>query len=207
MPLSPTDRPRGPVLLREAVAADARFLAELWEGVLRPGDAASREADVDRVLQRVAADPDERLVVADVDGRPAGAVLLRAATVSPLDQQPAVHAHSPHVHPAARRRGVGRALLGAAARFAAERGADRVLTASVAGSRESNRFLARLGLGQLATVRSAPASLLAARTGTAGLPVDPAARAARAAERREPPRRTARRVVAARRAVRGPRVG
>lgn len=157
---------RDHVILREAVPADAAFLADLWGEVLRRGTTTERTADTERLVARTTGSRTERVVVAEIDSERVGAVLLQETTTSALDLEPAVQAHSPHVTPAARRRGVGTALLGAAVAFAEERGIARVMTASVAGSRESNRFLARLGLSQMATVRSAPTAVLRARVGT-----------------------------------------
>ncbi len=176
---------REPVTLREAVPDDAVFLAGLWEDVLRRASPAERVADAERLVARTSGSPTERVVVAELGAEPVGAVLLQETTVSPLDLEPAVQAHSPHVTSSARRRGVGTALLGAAVAFAEDRGIGRVMTASVTHSRESNRFLARLGLGQLATVRSAPTAVLRARVGL-----------------RSPRGRTAETVVAARRSMR-----
>ncbi len=156
---------REPVTLRDAVPADAPFLAVLWAGVLGRGTPAEQQAAAERLVAQATLSPTDRVVVAELDAEPAGAMLLQETTVSPLDREPAVQAHSPHVLPAARRRGVGTALLAAAVAFAEERGVAHVMTASVANSREANRFLARLGLGQLATVRSAPTAVLRARVG------------------------------------------
>ena len=72
---------------------------------------------------------DERLVVAEYDGEVAGAVHLRAATITPLNLEPVVQAISPHVFPEFRRHGVGRALMEAAVACAEENGIGHVATA------------------------------------------------------------------------------
>ena len=61
-----------------------------------------------------------------------------------------MQAISPHVFPEFRRHGVGRALMEAAVAFAEELGIAHVATAVVAGSRDANRFMARLALGPYA---------------------------------------------------------
>lgn len=158
---------RPSVTLRDARPDDAEdigFLAEVWADVLRRCDAEDRAGDVVTLAARAAASPDERLLLAEYDGQRAGAVLLRLATVTPVNLEPVVQTLSPHVLPAFRRRGVGKALVEAAAAFAEERGVAHVMTASSSGSREANRFMARLGFGPLATLRVAPTAVVRART-------------------------------------------
>ena len=68
-------------------------------------------------LAAVAADPESCALVAVVDGEVAGMVLLTATDYAPLFEQRAVHAHYLHVKDGFRRRGVGKALLGAAVTY------------------------------------------------------------------------------------------
>ncbi len=100
------------------------------------------------------------MVVAEYDGHLAGAVFLRIGTLTPLHLEPIVQVISPHVFPQFRRRGVGRALMEAAAGFAEEHSVAHVGTASLSTSREANRFMARLGLSPHATLRVASTQML-----------------------------------------------
>jgi GNAT superfamily N-acetyltransferase len=59
-----------------------------------------------------------------------------------------------HVLNGYRRRGVGRSLLEAAADWADEKDSQHIVAAVAASSRDANRFLARLGLAQVALVRA-----------------------------------------------------
>lgn len=154
---------RSPVTLREASPADAPRLVVLWSDVVRRAEPAEQLADVEAVIADAASRPDQRLVVAEHDGQVAGAVLLRAATVSPLNLEPIVQAVSPHVLPEFRRRGIGLALMEAAAVFAEEQGIGHVGTASLSNSRDANRFMARLGLGPQAVLRATTTPILRAR--------------------------------------------
>ena len=77
---------------------------------------------------------------------------------------------SPTVLPDYRRHGVGRALMEAAVTWAEERGAAYVATAAAAGSRDANRFLARLALGPRATLRMAPTTAVRAKLTTRRTP-------------------------------------
>jgi GNAT superfamily N-acetyltransferase len=154
---------RSLVFLREAVPADAPVLAELWADVLRRGDECDHLTDMAHVIDVASDDPDQRLVVAEYDGRLAGGVHLRLTTVSPLNLDLSVQVISPNVFPEFRRHGVGRAMMDAAVCWAEERGASHVATAAPAGSRDGNRFMARLALGPVATLRLAPTTVVRAK--------------------------------------------
>ncbi|MFC5178872.1 GNAT family N-acetyltransferase [Nocardioides taihuensis] len=159
---------RSQVVLRDARADDAEALARLWGDILRHGDDESRAADVRAVVERIDGHDDERLVVAEYDGQVAGAVHLRATTLTPLNLEPVVQAISPHVFSDFRRHGVGRELMHAAVAFADERGIEHVATAAVAGARDANRFMARLALAPAAILRVAPTAVVAARLSAQG---------------------------------------
>ena len=154
---------RSLVTLRAAEISDAPFLAELWAGALRRAEPQEHVADLEQIIKTAATSPEQRLVVADYDGQPAGAVLLKITTVTSLNLDLAVRVLSPHVAPAYRRHGIGRMLMECAAAFAEEAGVPQLCTAVTAGSRDGNRFMARLALGPLATYRVAPVSAVRAR--------------------------------------------
>ena len=154
---------RSLVFLREAVPADAPRLAELWarRAAARRRDRPRRRPV--RVVEAAAQDPDQRLVVAEYDGRLAGGVHLRLTTISPLNLDLSVQVMSPTGVPGvpAPRRRPGpdgrRRRLGGGAR----RGPCRERGAS--GSRDGNRFMARLALGPVATLRLAPTTVVRAK--------------------------------------------
>ncbi len=154
---------RSLVYVRDAVPADVVRLAELWADLLRRGDETDHVADLTQVVETATNDPDRRLVVAEYDGRVAGAVHLRLTTITPLNLDPSVQVMSLNVFPELRRHGVGRALMDAAVSWAEERGAAHVATAAPSGSRDGNRFLARLALAPVATFRLAPTTAVRAK--------------------------------------------
>ena len=154
---------RAQVLMRQASAADAAALVTLWQDVLRRADTEQMIDDVLRVIDRVSAMHEERIVVAELEGQVIGAVHLRATTFSPINLEPVVQAISPHVLPEFRRHGVGTSLVEAAVAFAEELGIAHVGTAVHASARDSNRFMARLALGPAATLRVAPTSVVKGR--------------------------------------------
>lgn len=154
---------RSSITLRSASEQDALFLAELWAEHLRRGDREEQVADLERVIKEAAASPEQRLLVAEHDGRPAGAVLLRVATLSPTNLEPVVQCWTPTVVPHLRRHGVGRTLVEAAVAWAEDLGIPHVVTAASAGSRDANRFMARLALRPQAVLRVASTPAMRAK--------------------------------------------
>ena len=147
--------------VRDASPEDADALIALWAGVDREVDAGPdgrREAAAS--LARMAADPDERLVVGELDGAIVAAVHMKRCFLAPLSTESAVHTSHLLVHPDYRRHGFARGLLECAVAWAEEKGVEHVSAAVDSSSRECNRFFARLGLTSLATVRIVPTSAL-----------------------------------------------
>ena len=168
-------------MMRSANDADAPALVDVWSDVLRRGDRAQQVEDVGRVIDRVSAMPEERIVVAEVDGpgrrrgppqghhvqpdqpragRP-GDLAARAARLPPSRHRQRADARRPST-------------------FAEELGIGHVGTAVSAGARDSNRFMARLGArarrrrsgsrrparSRAGSRRSAPASAARRRPGS-----------------------------------------
>lgn len=146
---------RTPVSLRQATLDDAVFLTDLWQDALRRADTQDQATDLELIIKSCEDSAEQRLVIAEYDGEPAGAVLLMVSTLSPLNLEPTVHAIAPFVAPGFRRRGVGHTLMEAAVSYAEELGVTHVLTLVAQSSRSSNRFMARLALGPQALVRVA----------------------------------------------------
>ncbi|HWI42742.1 MAG TPA: GNAT family N-acetyltransferase [Nocardioides sp.] len=148
---------------RIAGREDAPVLAELWSDVLRRADRSEQVADLELIIKAAAASPEQRLVVVDYDGSLAGAVFLRITGLTPLNLESCVQAFHPRVFPQFRRHGVGRALMDAATTFAEEAGVLHIAAAVPQTSRESNRFMARLGFAPAAAYRVAATSMVRAR--------------------------------------------
>jgi GNAT superfamily N-acetyltransferase len=160
---------RSPLSLRQASIEDAVFLAGLWADALRRADPQDQAADLELIIKSCIDSPERRLVIAEYDGEPAGAVLLCATTLSPLNLEPTVHSIAPCVASGFRRRGVGHTLMDAAVTYAEELGIGHVLTAAAYSSRSGNRFMARLALGPMAVLRVAATPTIRAKL-TAQLP-------------------------------------
>lgn len=169
---------RSPVSLRCAGEQDALFLAELWSEHLRRCDREEQVADLEQVIKEAALSPEQRLLIAEHDGRPAGAVLLRVAMLSPINLEPVVQCYTPTVVPDQRRHGVGRTLVEAAVAWAEDLGITHVMTAASASSRDANRFMARLALRPQAVLRVAATPAVRAKV-EAQRPVSERPRSAR----------------------------
>ena len=188
---------RSPVTVRDATARDASALSALWDELfVRPGaDAVGLTSEI-TVAQAVARGGDAaetRILVAEVEGEVAGCVFLRACVVSPVHSDHAVHLSHLQVDPRFTRHDVGSSLVEAALCWAEQQGIGTLLAATGGNDREANRFMARLGLGQVAVLRGSSVASLRAK-----MPHDPAA-AARGPAR---PNRSVGRVVAMRRSQR-----
>lgn len=157
------------VTVRTATPQDAPVLVELWAELRelsgRQVSLPSVEAVVAR-LQRVAEDPDSRVVVAVCDESVVGLAVYALGVVSSLVEATAVSITYLHVRRGERRRGIGAALVAAAAAFADERGADNVVVNVLPQLREANRYYARLGFGPLVVRRVAPTAALRRRLAT-----------------------------------------
>ncbi|MDT4972103.1 MAG: hypothetical protein QOG22_2246 [Pseudonocardiales bacterium] len=113
-----------------------------------------------------------RTLLAAVDdaGGIVGLLVARQGEVGAIDLTPVLHVSHLMVAPKQRRRGVGRMLLTAVVHLADERGVDHVLATAGSGSREANRYLARLGFAPLVVHRIAATSVLRRALGMADAP-------------------------------------
>ncbi|MFC6153242.1 GNAT family N-acetyltransferase [Nocardioides yefusunii] len=166
---------RAQVQVRAAHVGDVPLLAELWSELLRTGDGVAL-GDLVALVEQQETDPDLRVLVAEIDSAPVGALLVRVCAVNPVNPDRIVQAFAPQVVASSRRRGVGTALVEAAVTFAEERGINYVGAAALSSSRDANRFFARIGLGPRAVLRIATTSAVRQRLGSV--------RPARGADRR-----------------------
>jgi len=163
------------VVVRDACPDDLPALLAMWRELRDIGGRleravppATEDGALDRLL-RITSDPDSRALVATLSDMVVGMAVLTCTPYAPLFDQKAVHVHYLHVREGARRRGVGKALLAAAATFADEVGAEHLMTSVLPQLRDSNRFYARLGFSPVVVRRSVPVSVLRRRLAAEGV--------------------------------------
>ena len=118
-------------------------------------------------------DPDRHLVVVvGEDEEPLGMALFTVASANALLDLPAVHMSHAVVADRHKRRGAGKALVAAAAAYAEAHGLEQLVVSVSPGSRDANRFFARLGFAPLAVRRVAPVAVVRRRLAPTDRPVD-----------------------------------
>lgn len=155
---------RTPFEVRELAVADGPALHALWAPML-PGAVpeVSPASYAEHVLQMIGHEKDATVLVVESDGDVVAAAYLHRALPVPVFGAEVLQVALLAVAPSHTRRGVGRALVEAAVTQAEVLGVENVVVIGGPGDRETNRFLARLGLSQLAVLRSARVTALRSR--------------------------------------------
>ena len=167
---------RASLRVRPAAVDDVPALLELGDelrdavlaspadgGRLRTTPAGTRAALHQRYVEAVE-DPDRHLVVVvNPEGERLGMALFTISPVNALLDLPAVHMSHAVVADRHKRRGAGKALVAAAAAHAEAHGLEQIVVSVHPGSRDANRFFARLGFAPLAVRRVAPVAVVRRR--------------------------------------------
>lgn len=166
---------RSHVRVRPAELADVPSLVTLVECLdLPPGALGARQFQADtlahlseRLARVLAVDEYSALVAVDDLGEVVGVIVLSEDEVGPVTPIGVLTVSYLLVAPGHRRRGIGRALLAAAVHLAEQRGLEHVVASVVAGARDANRYLARLGFAPLVVRRIASTATLRRSLGIA----------------------------------------
>lgn len=140
-----------PVLMR--MCEKLAILQEPWR-VFTPRSNLSE--DMERRFHADLADPDALLVVAEREGRIVGMAEGHLHKPSMMSEELAVELGSVYVEPEHRERGVARALTADVARFAGERGVDRITLKTFAQNEEALVAWERLGFQPRMVQMTAP---------------------------------------------------
>jgi predicted N-acetyltransferase YhbS len=157
------------VRTRQAADADLVAVVDLWDelrgsgGRLGPFGPPASTAAVQERLSALGRDPAHRVTVAEIDDKVVGLAVLSRLPITPISEVESIQISFMHVSNDRRRRGVGRAIVEAAATFATEVGAEYVTVGVFPGSRDTNRYFARLGFTPLVVRRAIATSLLQRR--------------------------------------------
>jgi GNAT superfamily N-acetyltransferase len=156
--------PRIPIGVRRAGIDDLDAVLELWsqgrDEVTRLGRASQPAEQVAPRMAQALASGEIEILLADLDGRPAGFVIIRALPLSFMVDSRSLSIDQLYVTPQARRRGVAHALLGQVAARAEREGAEQIISSVTPFARDTHRFFARLGFSPLAVRRAvAPPTL------------------------------------------------
>jgi len=167
---------RASLRVRPATVDDVPVLMELGnelrDAVLAPpadsGRPRSTSAGFLASLQQryveALGDPDRHLVVVvNAADEQLGMALFTISPVNALLDLPAVHMSHAVVADRHKRRGAGKALVAAAAAHADAHGIEQIVVSVHPGSRDANRFFARLGFAPMAVRRVAPVAVVRRR--------------------------------------------
>jgi GNAT superfamily N-acetyltransferase len=138
--------------------ADVPQLARLGESELPAGAFGGRGGDVPRRLAELVTSGDRQILVASDEATDTvvGFALVYDDEVGAIVRTPALHISHLVVDKPLRRKGIGRALIGACVQLAEQRGVEHVIASAVTSSRDANRYLARLGFAPFVVRRIAP---------------------------------------------------
>jgi N-acetylglutamate synthase-like GNAT family acetyltransferase len=100
------------------------------------------------------------VIAADDSGSVIAMLAARLDEIGAIDLTPVLHITHLVVAPGHRRRGLGRSLLASAVHLAEDAGVEHLVATAAAGSREGNRYLARIGFAPLVVHRIAPTATL-----------------------------------------------
>lgn len=153
-------RPATPEDLDGLVALCLEARAELQVGSQLCSDDPQRLRDQLVLLMNA---PGGQVLAGVVDDEVAGLLLARTIGPGPFSDVVVLNLEAIYVRVAARRRGLGHALLLAAAALADEVGATEVYASPLPGARGMHRFLARIGFAPAAAYRVATTSALQRR--------------------------------------------
>lgn len=153
--------------VRTARPDDVDDLMTLWQRTGTPlGDGPSVRDEAVLGLAQVEDAPDSLLLVGEAEHGVCASIFIDCAPLGPLQSQKIAHTSYLLVDPDLRGHGVAHQMMEAALSWAETNDINQITAITAQGSRETNRFLARLGLGAVATVRHTPTAVLRKKLGS-----------------------------------------
>lgn len=142
-------------MIRPAAPADRAFVLNLAARLVDGFDAPSHRTKPEliegdrRALEAwfdAPSNPDEAMLIAEVDGSPAGVAYL-VTLVDYFNERPHAHLSVLAVEKAAEGRGVGSALLAACQQWARSKGSDRLTLSALVTNARARALYERKGFG------------------------------------------------------------
>ena len=142
-------------MIRPAAPSDRAFVLSLAARLVDGFDAPSHRTKPEliegdrRALEAwfdAPSNPDEAMLIADVDGSPAGVAYL-VTLVDYFNERPHAHLSVLAVEKAAEGRGVGSALLSACEQWARSKGSDRLTLSALVTNARARALYERKGFG------------------------------------------------------------
>ncbi len=169
------------VVVRPAVAGDAEAIVAIMTAAVAAaglpksrqdiGPAMWREpkpAEARSALKQNLANENQRIYVAQVDDKLVGFVSAVRRTITAVHLTNAIVINEIEIHPDFRDKGISKKLLSEIHVWALETNTELIGSISGQQDRERNRFLAKLGFGQVGAVRVTPTALLGGRLAPKG---------------------------------------
>lgn len=153
-------RPAGLADLPALISLSTELLAVDHGGRVRGAPAAARASLEQRYVEAIEDSERHLVLVVDEHDEPIAMAMLTVSSVTALVDVPAVHLSHSVVSDRHKRRGAGKALVAAAAAFAEQHGLEQLVVSVHPGSRDANRFFARLGFAPVAVRRVAPVTVV-----------------------------------------------
>ncbi|GGA45590.1 GNAT family N-acetyltransferase [Pelagibacterium lentulum] len=141
------------ISLRAATAQDLPFIVRLIHEDAVGGNSAEKPEDAGRgayaeAFAAINADPNQMLMIAEIDGQPAGTFQLTFTPGIARQGQWRCTIEGVHVDPALRNKGIGAQMMKWALNTARERGCGLVQLTSNKAREDAHRFYRRLGFAQ-----------------------------------------------------------
>lgn len=164
------------VTVRPAVADDAEAIVSIMTAAVAAAGLPKSKQDIGpamwrepkptearSALKQNLANENHRVYVAQVDDKLVGFVSAVRRTITVVHSTNAIIINEIEIHPDFRDKGISKKLLSEIHVWALETNTELIASISGQQDRERNRFLAKLGFGQVGAVRVTPTALLGSR--------------------------------------------
>lgn len=164
------------VTVRPAVADDGASIVSIMTAAVNAADSSKPNKDIGpgmwrepkpaearSALKQNLENENYRVYVAQLEGKLVGFVSAVRRTITAVHLTNAIVIDEIEIHPDFREKGISKKLISEIHVWALETNTELIATISGHQDRDRNRFLAKLGFGQVGAVRVTPTALLGSR--------------------------------------------